>query len=207
MNRLPDPPAPGELARIPAVVRRLPAGTVLWRVHFQAGPHPAAWNAFRAFGPTQNRFDHHLPPPRSRGRSILYASLNVLTCFAEVFQETHEIDVRKDAPALTAFAIRRPLRLLDLRGVWPTRAGGSLAINAGERGRSRAWSRAIYRAYPRLHGLWYASSMDANRPAVALYDRAVRAMPAAPAFYRQLQDPALADVLRKAAARFRYDVQ
>ncbi len=194
------------MAKIPAVIRALPAGTTLWRIYFQGGSRPTRWQDFRRFGPTQNRFDHHLAPPRTQARAIFYGAVHGLTCFAEVFQESREIDVRQHAPVLVAFITRQPLTLLDLRGAWPTRAGGSLAISAGERRRSRRWSRAIYGAYPKLHGLWYGSSMHASRPAVALYERAARAMPVLPIFHRQLSDPAIAAVVARAAAQFNYDV-
>jgi hypothetical protein len=207
VNRLPDPPPAGELRRIRAAIHTARAGTLFWRIYFQGGAHPGAWNAFRRFGPTQSRFDHHRPPPRAQSRAILYAAAQAPTCFAEVFQETGEIDVRSGTPALVAFETVRPLALLDLRGVWPTRAGGSMAINAGDRRRSRLWSRAIHDAYPAVQGLWYGSSMDANLPAVALYERAARALPRSPAFHRHLADPTVAVVVAQAAARFDFDVR
>ena len=66
------------------------------------------------------------------------------------------------------------------------------------------WSRAIYSAYPDIEGLYYPSSMAANRPAFALYERAVSAIPRAPAFHRPLSDPTLLTLLRNVARDLGY---
>lgn len=79
-----------------------------------------------------------------------------------------------------------------------------MAINSGPRSRSRLWSRAVYEAYPEVQGFYYASSMHANRPAVALYERARPALPFAPIFNRPLSDPALLGDLDRAAGRLNY---
>lgn len=39
-------------------------------------------------------------------------------------------------------------------------------------GSRRGWSRGAYKAYPEILGLYYPSSMYANQPAAALYERA-----------------------------------
>jgi hypothetical protein len=94
--------------------------------------------------------------------------------------------------------------LLDLTGRWPTRAGASMALSTGRRDRARAWSRRIYEDYPAVDGLHYPSSMDANQPAVALYERARDALGPRPVFHRALADAALNAVLGKAAMVFGY---
>jgi hypothetical protein len=48
--------------------------------------------------------------------------------------------------------------------------------------------------------------MDANRTAVALYERARSAMPARPAFHRAIGDAALGAVVKNAARRFGYAI-
>jgi hypothetical protein len=201
MPKLPDPPARLTLA---AITRTLPAGTRLWRIYFAGGSHPVAWNAFRFFGPTHSRFDHHDPPPSVQARGILYAASKPTTCLAEVFQATRTIDRASHDPWLVAFELQRDVALLDLTGVWPTRAGASMAISSGPRPRARQWSRAIYAAYPAVEGLHYASSMHANEPTVALYERAVGALPATPAFNRALADRALLRRLNAAATHLGY---
>lgn len=93
------------------------------------------------------------------------------------------------------------MRLLDLRGFWPTRAGASLALSTGSHPRARAWSRAIWSAYPEADGLWYASAMDGGAPAIALYERAIDAVPGAPALSAALSEPGLRVMLARAATK------
>jgi len=123
-----------------------------------------------------------------------------------VFQETRTIDRDQDAPWLAAFELGGPVRLQDLTGSWPTRAGASMAINSGSRPRARQWSRAIYRAYPTIEGILYCSSMDGNQPAVALYERASSALPAQPVFHRALADSVMTTLVANVALKFGYVV-
>ena len=55
-----------------------------------------------------------------------------------------------------------------------------------------------------IAGLWYASSMYANRPIVALFERAQNALAATPLVYRPLVDPALRADLTAIAHTLRY---
>lgn len=206
MAKFPEPPRPAELAGIPPEHHVLPAGTSCWRIYFRGGPFATSWNAFRGYGPTSARFDHHLPPPRAQSRRVFYAAEEALTCLAEVFQDTRVIDRGRNTPWLVCLDLARAVTLLDLRGPWPTRAGASMAINSGPRPRARRWSQAIHAAYPRVDGLYYASSMNANRPAIVLYERAGAALPARPTFHRAVADPALLPALARAARRFNYVV-
>jgi hypothetical protein len=203
MPKFPEPPARLTLA---AITGTLPAGTRLWRIYFTAGAHPATWDGFRFFGPTPSRFDHHEPPPQVQQRGILCVAREPTTCVAEVFQATRGVDRTSSSPWLAGFQLEREVVLLDLTGVWPTQAGASMAINTGQRPRARRWSRAIYAEYATVEGLLYASSMHANRPAVALYERARGAMPATPVFNRALSDPALLPRLSAAAGRLGYRI-
>ena len=122
------------------------------------------------------RFDHHVDD-RTSPRSILYAAADATTCLAEGFQGTAVIDPFTDTPHLAEFAFVTDLRLLNVAGPWITRAGGSMAINSGLRTDARRWSRAIYEAFPDIHGLRYASSMYANRASYAFFDRAEPSLP------------------------------
>ncbi|TAK22353.1 MAG: RES domain-containing protein [Chloroflexota bacterium] len=192
------------LAGLPPLIYVLPADTPLWRVYARGGPYATAWDAFRAYGPTGERFDHHIPPARAQDRRILYAATSALTSLAEYFQATRTINTRRRQPWLVGFRTTSDLRLLDLRSVWPTRAGGSMAINTGRRDLARAWSREIHAVYPDVHGLWYASSMHAGEPAVALYERAELFVEPQPMTNRALADPLLRDALRRAAATLGY---
>ena len=201
MAKLPEPPSPLPLS---AEITTVAAGARTWRIYFAGGEHPVSWRDFRFYGPTSSRFDHHEPPARRQARGILYAAGSPVTCLAEVFQSTRVIDRVSNAPWLVGFDLVRDVAALDLTGTWPTRAGGSMAIGSGPRPRARRWSQAIYASYANVDGVLYASSMHANEPCVALYERAAGAIPAAPAFHRALSDPALLPRLDAAAATLGY---
>ncbi|BDU76507.1 RES family NAD+ phosphorylase [Mesoterricola sediminis] len=203
MAKFPEPPTPGELALLGPDVQILPAGSTVWRIYFLGGSHPTSWGQFRAWGPTESRFDHHIPPASLQAREILYGAVGprgAITALADVFQETRIVDRSFNNPCLASFETIRDLRLLDLTGTWPTKAGASAAIASGPKARARRWSQAIFAAFPSLDGLLYGSSMHANAPCVALYERAAVAMPASPSTNRMLADPILLTALRNACA-------
>jgi len=207
MTKFPEPPSPSALASLGPAIHILPAGAKVWRIFCLGGAHPTSWNQFRAWGPTDARFDHHLPPASLQPREILYGAIGEkagVTVVAEVFQETRELDRARKAPCLAAFETTADLALLDLAGPWPTRAGASTAIASGRRDRARRWSQAIYAAFPTVDGLLYGSSMNANQPCVALYERSLRAIPRSPAFNRMLTDPTLLTTLKNACADLNY---
>jgi RES domain len=210
-------PRPKGAAALPAAtardIRTLDAGTVLARVYFADGAHPTRWDAFRTYGPTLARYDHHRPDPTAgavdQPRSVLYAATDARTCLAEVFQHTRRIDRVRNAPWLVIFALHKPVRLLDLTGTYPTRCGASMAIDSGPRNRARGWAQRFYDEHRDLHGLFYASSMHANRPAIVLTDRAAAlgVLPAHPQFNRALADDLLLDVLKHAALDLGYGLR
>ena len=205
MPKFPEPPPVETLRGLGPRLYTLLPGTEVWRIFMCGGPHPLAWNEFRHWGPVKAaRFDHHLPPPRQQARGILYAATKIAACVAEVFQDGRTIDVTVNQPWLAGFTVEAPLQLLDLTGTWPTAAGASMAINSGVRSRAQRWARAIYSAYPEVAGLWYASSVYANHPAVALFERAQHALADEPFFYRPLSDPALLDDLVAIAHTLQY---
>jgi hypothetical protein len=180
----------------------------IWRLYHRGGDHPTDWNSFRYWGPGRSiRFNHHTDPPKSQNRGVIYGALRVYTCFAEVFQVTRTIECSRNEPWLACFWLERDVSLLDLTGTWPTKAGASIAINSGRRDRARAWSRRIYEDYTQIDGLYYPSSMDSNKPAVALYERAANTFPIRPIFHRALADEGLSRVVLKAAMLFNYAVE
>jgi hypothetical protein len=185
----------------------LPRGTILWRIYDRGGDHSTAWNRFRHWGPVATaRFDHHESPARRQTRGVLYGGLRVYTCFAEVFQETRTIERSRNRPWLVGFELTRKVSLLNLTETWPAKAGASMAIKSGRRDRATAWSQRVYEDYPAIEGLLYASSMDGNRPAVALNERAQAALPVRPLFHRALADPGLNGAVATAALLFNYAV-
>lgn len=211
MPKFPEPPTAIELRKTPPVTKELAVGTLLWRIYRRGGRHPTLWHTFRHFGPLSSRFDHHLPDtagrPRMQKRGIFYAAQDLVTCLAETFQDTRILHRNaQDQPWVVGFELSSPLLLLDLTGVWPTRAGASMALNTGARPRARRWSQTIYDAYPQVQGLYSASSMYANRPMVSLYERALGALPHHPLVHRPLNDPALFVGLDRAAIELGYDL-
>jgi len=211
MAKFPRPPSTESIRSTPPQVKRLAKGTVLARVYFNAGAYPTRWDEFRRYGPTNARFDHHLPDALGQAqlqqRSVLYCAGNGKTCLAEVFQQTRRIDRVRDAPWLAVFELRQPLRLLDLSAAYATRVGASMAINTGSRVRAREWALRFYEAFDDLQGIYYASSMHANQGAIALNDRALHAVADHPRFNRALADDALLDVLKHAAVALGYGLR
>ena len=183
----------------------LRANRRLWRIYARE-PHGSAWDTFRHHGPTFSRFDHHLAGALEPNRSILYAAEDWATCVAEVFQEQRRIDTQTNRPWLVAFTLDHDISLLDLTGLWPTRAGGSMAINSGNRNTARQWSRAIYDAFPGIAGLRYASAMHGGNMSYAIYDRAQGALGATPSFHAPLADPQIAPYLLTVAKEIGYDI-
>lgn len=185
----------------------LEIGHRLLRVHPLAGPHPVAWNAFRAWGPTAGRFDHQPPPRRThRTRQIAYFTHGpeaFNTALAEFFQDDNggvgPVDLVRRSPHMSALEMVAPLRLLDLSSGWVTRAGGNQAINSGSRQRSQEWARAIYQHHRRvIDGVAYPSSVWGPGKCVALWENAKKAMPDAPVVHRSLNDAALVDAMASA---------
>jgi hypothetical protein len=182
----------------------------LARIYSAGGRYPSVWNTFRTVGPVATgRFDPHPPtddgaPANAPGCGVLYAAVDLRTCVAESFQASRVVDRRAGWPWLVVFRATRVLRLLDLSGTWPTRAGASQAISSGSRERSRAWARAIAPAYDDIDGLWYRSSMDAGRPAICLWERARDAMPASPLANLPLDAPGLTVPLARACRPIGY---
>ena len=207
MPKVPRTPAHARLDALPPDVQVLPAGSTVWRIYSRGGRHPTRWNRFRRAGPSDARFDHQLElPGEDQERAVLYTSGDPVTCFAEVFPRTRLVNRRHNEPWLVGFETAAPAPLLDLTGAFATRAGASMALMTAARSVSRSWARAFYQAYPACLGLYYPSSMHANRPAMALTDRAEAAgvMPARPRFHRALGDPALLSVLKNIARGIGY---
>lgn len=202
MPKFPGPPPADELRRIPADRHTLRTGSLLARIYSRAGPYPTTWREFRFDGPVASaRFDPHVAGER---RGVLYAARDLMTCVAEVFQGTRVVDRDVNARCIAVFRLTRPVRLLDLTGDWPTRAGASQAIASGPRPRAQAWARAIYTAYPRLEGIWYSSSMHGGHPALVLFERADSAVPAVPELDIPLSHPGLLPGLTRAAGSLGY---
>ncbi len=204
---LPQPGAPLP-ALLPEDILTLGAGTAMGRIFCRGGPYPTGWDAFRSFGPTGSRFDPHLADasgaPCEGSRGVMYLAYRgrrdaLTTCLAEFFQRAEMIDRRGKDPWFASFDLARPVRLLDLHGLWTSRAGISTAIASGPKYRSQHWAREIYAQYPDLDGIAYPSSMAGHGEAVALFERATDALPANPEFHRALADPVLHAAITRSA--------
>lgn len=215
MAKFPEPPTADDLRAIGPEIHMLRASAPLGRIFFRGGMHPASWDEFRFWGPGQSRYDPHLPNAAGRPtlcpRGVLYAAGAaspgaLAVCLAEVFQETRIIDTTDRAPWFVVFKTVRDMSLLDMRGLWPTRAGASAAINSGAKSRARRGARLIYDVWPHLDGIIYSSSMGGNSDAVALFERAASAIPASPLFHRPLTDPSLSSPLLAAAGTINYGI-
>ncbi len=206
MPKLPQtPPSVAELRDSDPEIRTLESGLLLVRIYFRGGDHPSVWNGFRSYGPVNARFDHHPEPARLHPRlAIYYAAETLTTCVAETFQDTRTVNVVRRSPWIVSFELARDVALLDLTGAWPTRAGASMKINSGPRASSRAWSRQFHDAFPDVDGIYYCSSMHANQPSVALYERAEGALSDTPLDDRPLDDPVLLGDLKRAAVELGY---
>lgn len=219
---LPEPPP--ALATIRPDIRRVRAGTSLWRIYARGGAHPQRWHDFRHFGPSGSRFDHHLPGPDGAAalqeRGIYYAIVGragpgrgthpITACIGEVYQQTREVNRTARMPYLASFRTARALQLLDLTVSWPIRANATAQIAVGPHEWSRRWAVAIYDAYPRLDGLFYRSAYGSGALAVALFERARDALPppgGADCFDQPLAHPELLSRLRRACRDLGYELR
>jgi len=178
------------------------------RIYNTLGMYQTHWNRFRPFGPVPGgRLDHHLLPPRKQARKILYCAFNAVTSLAEVFQDTRVIDPNRLAPRLARFKLVSSLMLLDLTDeAWSTEVGAPSNLYAGARPTAQEWSRAIFEVYPEIHGIFYPSVRHRGGRSVALYERAIPALPTAPDDDIALAEPELRIALENAAEEIGYDI-
>ena len=209
MAKLPKAPDPDRLRAIEPALRRIGARQLWHRIYRRGGEHPTRWNTLRFHGPTNARFDHHLPndlgEAQSQDRGILYLGGDALTCLAEVYQENREIDPNDRHPWLVSFRFEAALEVLDLTGTFPVQAGGSMKLVSGPRTFAQNWARGFWETWPNIDGLYYLSSMT-NRPALALFERALdkHPFPETPLFHRSLNDPLLQVPIQEACKEIGY---
>lgn len=181
-------------------------GSEFSRIYFAGGSHPSDWNRFRRYGPTSARFDHHLPPVGSSiDRAIWYAGATLKSAVAEVFQDG-VIDTLSGEPYFAIARLARPVRFLSLRSNWPTRAGASQALAAGQHASARGWSIAIYEDLADIEGIEFASSMNWEGVNYVLYERAEEAFEASPVVNVPLTHRGLRAVLRNIAVELNFEL-
>ena len=150
----------------------------------------------------------------------MYTAGDPRTAIVEAFGRTAMIDRRRDGPWLVVFSLQRQVRLLDLRGSWPTYAGASQALaTADQPAATQAWARGIHQTYG-VEGILYPSSLrgrpadrrpvdlhpDLFRHNIALFERAAGSIPAHPRLHLALDHPGLDDVIADVAERYRYEL-
>jgi hypothetical protein len=208
--KLPSAPDLKRLQRLAPSLITIAAETPVHRIYRRGGDHPTLWNAFRYFGPTGARFDHHERDAAGRAqeqrRGIVYLAGDIPTVLAEVFQDKRTVNRRNERPWLVSIRLARDLTLLDLSGTFCVQAGGSMKLVSGPTVYAQNWSRGFYECYEEIQGIYYPSSLT-NRPIMALYERALtRApFPATPRFHRALSDALLIEPLRNACKDIGYD--
>lgn len=177
------------------------------RIHGSIGANTLPWYRLRHFGPTANRFDPHpLPAGNHPDFAVTYTAGTVDTALAEVFQRGRIMDPSApNSPYLTIWAPQRPLRLVDLRGDWPIRAGASHVLNTGPLPVCRQWAHAIAVHPQHVDGVLYCSSMT-GADAAALFLPAADSFPRSPELSLPLSDPGLVGVLAGAAERIGYAI-
>lgn len=160
------------------------------------------------------RWDPHPQPTGIHlGRGVLYASIDLRTAVAEVFQSTRRIDPFTGDPHVTTFIPRRPLRLLRLYSqdaMWLLNHDASHSLMHGPKSTCRNWACGILDAH-RLDGLWVQSTMTGHATTV-LFEPSAPKLPlrardsaplTAPAIMAALDDIATSLGWRFAAPGFR----
>lgn len=177
---------------------------LLRRIHFTAAAHTVPWNRLRRYGPTSSRCDPQPPPAGIGDAAVIYAAGSADTAIADVFRLSRTVVTGLDGPHLLAFTLGRPVTLLDLSSVWPTRAVASQPISSGPRTRASRWARAISQQFD-VDGVRYPSSMFGRGECVAVWTRAENAMTAAELqLSMPLSAPALQPSLHRLCDRIGY---
>lgn len=161
----PDPPP--DFAR-----RRLllaPISAPLYRIH--SVRHRPVF-----FGKTgDNRFDDS-----RRVFGVLYAGLTPDCAFVETFSEELAFpfvtERRLAERILTRIELAAPVRVVDLRGAHLRQLGADARLLAGEHAPAQRWSRAIFEHPAAPDGILYRARHDPAQSALALFERARRAL-------------------------------
>lgn len=134
-------------------------------------------SAAKYFGRSgKNRFD-----ALKRNFGVIYLADSIYCSFAEIWLryphptvstiiiDSHELAMR----SLASFSIKRPLRLVDLRGAGLARLGLDASIVATRSYRiTNAWSSALHDHPDKPDGILYASRLNMASKCVAIFERA-----------------------------------
>lgn len=115
-----------------------------------------------------------------QSRGVYYCAPDLSTAIAETFQTKRHVSFTWNQPRLVGWFPFGPLELLDLLSDWPTRAGCDQRIHSTPaRQSTRAWSQAIYEAFPAIGGLRYRSKLG-GEASWCLYERCQGSLPSQP---------------------------
>ena len=168
----------------------LPAASTLHRLY---GPSRfgATATGFRFVGPFV-RFDHHQVLAGGKlvvqSRGIIYSALDLTGALVEQFGSCGggEAGLIRYCGIVT----NEPLYLLDLREDGALRAGTILGVCSQAHDIAQEWSRCFYESidvYDELDGLTYPNAHNGDA-SVALYERAMHAMPSRAQWDIELRD-------------------
>lgn len=207
MHRIRGAWADRDVVELPSDSRQL-----WYRMYPRGGPYPTEWNVFRDYGPLPGggRFDPHGGKPGPSDQNVLYLADSITTVIAEGCQERLIDPADTRDRYIAEFLLEESVRVLDLRGAWPTRAGASQLLVAANHSRPQRYARVLYREYVRssprlLDGVMWRSSMDGNGRCLALWN-CESALPATPDQDRSLADPTLRRTVTRAAGELGYDL-
>jgi hypothetical protein len=212
-ERAPLPGTGGE-ARDGLLIRELPVGTALWRIHGPTRPVLHYGNSsvdFRFNDPGPGARHPSAPAPYSGSRrdrgtyGVCYFGFTRVAAFVETFLRRparrdlarSEVDARRLTPVRTT----RELRLVQLDGAGLARARVEAAVvNGGDYVLSRVVSRLLWRRGDAPDGIVYAARHDNHLYAAAIFDRARTALTVGGA--ELIAD----DLLREMVGRYRFNL-
>jgi hypothetical protein len=210
----PPLPGTGEEAGDGLLIREIPLGTALWRIHHSTRPELHFGDSsvdFRFNDPGAGARHPRAPAPyagsrRDRGTyGVCYLGLTPAAAFAETFLRRparrdlarSEIDTRRLTPVRTT----REMRLVQLDGAGLARAHVEAAVvNGGDYVLSRTVSRLLWRRGDAPDGIVYAARHDNHLYAAAVFDRARTA------FTVGVAKPIGDDLLRDMIGRYRFNL-
>ena len=182
----PPPLPPRDLRKRLLPIHRVPAGTQLYRIH-PADRLPIFFGP-QVGEPPRNRWD---APGGEFG--VCYLAEQPWTAFAETFLRVPERmtveEVDLETRSVARVLAMRELRLAALHGHGLRRLGATAAVCSGPYSVSRAWSLALHGHPEKPDGIRYRARHDDDGFAIALFDRASRAV--APRDTAALTHPAL----------------
>lgn len=164
LGPLPSPPANFDAQTLPVVTHRDALARVHWLVD-----DPAFWGTTG-----RNRFD---APAGQFG--VLYAAADPYGAFIETCGDTGTRVVTTTSLSQRGWARvipNRDLRLVDLSGPGLAHIGADERLCSGDHAQAQHWSLALLRHPATVDGLYYRTRHDPSRIAVALFDRAAKAV-------------------------------